>query len=249
MNQAAQAEQGTLLGGLNAQNAGTVSSQGNVNSANAAMAGTQMQGQQAVIGGLMQAAGPAVKAAALGAAEGGLITKMAVGGVAAQPAAIGPGSSFGQFLSGWSTGANMNHPSMDSGFINLMPGRNPGAEKLQEAIGSMNPGKQATEEVPGDAGGYGAGQSAPMAQNQPMQAVIGSQMKAKGGLASSGGHVAAKTPSQKAVKSGNSYANDKIPALLSEGEIVIPRDVLQSGDPVKGAADFVARIMAKRGAK
>ncbi len=69
---------------------------------------------------------------------------------------------------------------------------------------------------------------------------------ADGGLASSGGHVKAKAPHQKAVKSGNSYANDKVPAMLSEGEIVIPRDVAMGKDPIKGAADFVAKVIAKR---
>jgi hypothetical protein len=68
----------------------------------------------------------------------------------------------------------------------------------------------------------------------------------EGGLAAKGGHVAAKKPSQKAVKSGNSYANDKIPALLSEGEVVIPRDVMQSANPIRGAADFVAKTLSKR---
>jgi len=64
-----------------------------------------------------------------------------------------------------------------------------------------------------------------------------------------GGHVKAENPSEKAVKHGNSYDNDKIPAMLSEGEVVIPRSVMQSKDPRKGAADFVAAVLAKRGKK
>lgn len=45
---------------------------------------------------------------------------------------------------------------------------------------------------------------------------------------------------------GDSYSNDTVPAILSPGEIVIPRSVTQSSDPVAGAAKFVAAIMAKK---
>jgi len=72
---------------------------------------------------------------------------------------------------------------------------------------------------------------------------------ASGGLSAQGGGVRASSPGQKAKVSGNSYANDKIPAMLSEGEIVIPRNVLQGPDPARGAADFVAKVLAKRGRK
>jgi hypothetical protein len=74
-------------------------------------------------------------------------------------------------------------------------------------------------------------------------------MAALGGLASKGGHVNAKAPAQKAVASGNSYANDKIPAKLSEGEIVLPRTVTMSSDPVRASADFVQKVIAKRKSK
>ncbi len=76
--------------------------------------------------------------------------------------------------------------------------------------------------------------------------IHGRSAMAEGGLASTGGHVAAQSPTQKAVKSGNSYANDKVPAMLSEGEIVIPRDVAMSADPIKASADFVSKVLAKR---
>lgn len=64
-----------------------------------------------------------------------------------------------------------------------------------------------------------------------------------------GGNVAAKSSSQKAVVSGNSYANDKIPAVLSEGEVVIPRNVMESKDPAMAAAKFVQSVLAKRKVK
>ncbi len=70
-----------------------------------------------------------------------------------------------------------------------------------------------------------------------------------GGLMESGGKVAAKNPKQKAVKKGNSYDNDKVPAMLSQGEIVLPRSVTQSSDPVSNAAKFVQATLAKKGLK
>lgn len=72
---------------------------------------------------------------------------------------------------------------------------------------------------------------------------------ARGGMTKdfrTGGKVQAGSTKQKAVKGGNSYANDKIPALLSEGEVVIPRSVMQSADPIRSSADFVAKVIAKR---
>lgn len=66
-------------------------------------------------------------------------------------------------------------------------------------------------------------------------------------MAARGGNVKAGNKAQKAVVSGNSYQNDKIPALLSEGEEVLPREVMQAKDPVKAAADFVRAHMAKKG--
>jgi hypothetical protein len=57
-----------------------------------------------------------------------------------------------------------------------------------------------------------------------------------------GGHV----PGKAKVK-GNSYKNDNVKALLSPGEIVIPRSVTQGKDPIRGAAEFVRAVMAKKG--
>lgn len=237
LSQGHQAEQGQLLGGMNAQNSAATGMQGNINSANAGLAGTQMQGQQATMGGLMNAAG-----SALSMATGGEIKpqKFADGG---------PTSSFGQFLSGWS-GSQGSSQSPDTSFVNLSAGPNNGANELKSALGGIKPkmpnimgGKEGQPMAGPDAGGGGSPVDSIMSA-APLLALA-----AKGGLANKGGHVAAKKPSEKAVAKGNSYSNDKIPAMLSEGEIVIPRNVLQSGDPVAGAADFVSRIMAKRGKK
>jgi len=58
----------------------------------------------------------------------------------------------------------------------------------------------------------------------------------------SGGHVPGKP---KVGGSKDSYKNDTVPAMLSPGEIVLPRSVTHSDDPVKNAAKFVEAILAK----
>lgn len=56
-----------------------------------------------------------------------------------------------------------------------------------------------------------------------------------------GGHVPGK-----AAVTGDSLKNDTVHAMLSPGEVVIPRSVMQSKDPARGAADFVAAVLAKK---
>jgi len=64
-----------------------------------------------------------------------------------------------------------------------------------------------------------------------------------------GGDVKAKDPKQKAVKEGDSYSNDKIPALLSEGEVVIDRDTMKDPGPVGKMARALAAHIEKRNKK
>lgn len=45
---------------------------------------------------------------------------------------------------------------------------------------------------------------------------------------------------------GNDYRNDTVKAMLSPGEVVIPNSVMQSKDPVRGAAAFVQAQLAKK---
>ncbi len=63
-----------------------------------------------------------------------------------------------------------------------------------------------------------------------------------GGKLKEGGGV----PGQ-AKEAGNSYANDTVHAMLSPGEIVLPRSVTQGPNPAANAAAFVQAIMAKKG--
>lgn len=73
-------------------------------------------------------------------------------------------------------------------------------------------------------------------------AARGGQIKNVGPKLKTGGKVPGK-----AKVSGDSLKNDTVSAKLSPGEIVIPRTVLNSRDPVRGAADFVAAILSRQG--
>lgn len=46
---------------------------------------------------------------------------------------------------------------------------------------------------------------------------------------------------------GDSLKNDTQPAMLSPGEVVIPRHIMQGKNPAENAAKFVAAILAKKG--
>lgn len=247
-SQGLQNEQAQMLGAAGAQNSAKVGAQSSMNSANSSMANTEMGNQGSLVGGLLKGG------AAIAGLAGGGVVHMATGGVA--PPIQGPSSSFGQFLSGW-TGAGQPINSMGSDY-NYMGSGN-GNKALEEGLGDVGSAIKNRMYDPNatpDAGGFaqlptegpqmeGAAPQGQMNGFMSPAPQLGPEM-ARGGLASKGGNVAAKTPDQKAVKSGNSYDNDKIPAMLSEGEVVIPREVMQSGDPVRGAADFVAKVMAKR---
>lgn len=58
-----------------------------------------------------------------------------------------------------------------------------------------------------------------------------------------GGTVQAQSPQQHAMVSGNSYKNDKIPGMLSEGEVVLPREITMSPNAPRLAADFMSQVM------
>ncbi len=74
-------------------------------------------------------------------------------------------------------------------------------------------------------------------------------LASKGGLMKAGGKVTPHNSKQEAKVEGDSLKNDKIPTLLSQGEIVIPRHITMGPNAPAKAALFVARELAKRGKK
>lgn len=241
--QAQQAEQANLLNALQGYNTNTVQSQASVNAGNAALAGQQMTGQQGLIGGTLGSLGLSGFSAA--GAAGGEVQKMATGGMPAQPMPTnGAQSEFGQFLSG---GGVQQAPQ---GSVEMTPTWQPksgfgGPQKKKAPASSPVAGPQANPV--NAAAGSNVTAAAPAGSALSLAGMDPGM--ANGGMATdfrAGGKVNAKSPKEKAVAKGNNYSNDKIPAVLSEHEIVLPRSVTMSKDPVKESAKFVAQVIAKR---
>ncbi len=85
----------------------------------------------------------------------------------------------------------------------------------------------------GSLGGALGGQLDGMGEDNSSAQLGGSTMNAFSG---------GKVPGQAPIK-GDSPKNDVVPATLSPGEIVIPRSILQSPDPVAAAAHFVHQTL------
>lgn len=225
--------QNALAGYNNAQ----VGNYGNVNSGNVSLANQQQQTRSGLLGGGLQGIG-AVAGALF--ARGGEV-KMASGGDPSTPGYWG--------LSG--TGSSSSgSPSQSSFGQTLSMGDSAtfqGAAKAGQSIADAIKKKQGQSQ-PDDSNPYGSSEySAPgpmMSSNQSM--APSTYGYAKGGLAETGGNVEAKSPEQKAEVPGDSLANDKIPAKLSEGEFVLTREVMNSPDPVKAAAEMVAQHIKKK---
>lgn len=136
-SQSAQNEQANLLNSINAQNAAKVSNQSNVNNANAALAGGGQQGQQNLIGGLMNGLGGVLGDiggglgdifGGLGGAATGLVSDMGGGA-----AAIGSGA--GDFLGG---GGGAMLLAADGGEIPDTPGMAPSDLQMSNPSPSEN---------------------------------------------------------------------------------------------------------------
>jgi hypothetical protein len=109
----------------------------------------------------------------------------------------------------------------------LMSAMAPAASNAGSAGALGSSGGVATQRMPFFSGGEVKATVAPVAKGPKS---LFAQHLAQGGL----------------VK-GDHPANDVVPAMLSPGEVVIPRSVMQSKDPAKAAQAFVQAVMAKKG--
>lgn len=132
MTGAAQNQQVNLLNALTQQNQANVSNQSSVNTGNAALAAKTMEGQQALLGGLMGAAGSVI-----GLSNGGTV-----------PPANTPKSSFGQFLHRAQGGLIPQQSGKDMVDVVLSPG-----EKVvpPNKVGLAAQGRLEAKTVPGKA--------------------------------------------------------------------------------------------------
>lgn len=105
-----------------------------------------------------------------------------------------------------------------------------GAQGLAKGVGAVG-------SLFADGGPVQVGPKSMFAQSLAQGGNVGSRLKA-------GGNVPGKPKHP-----GNDYRNDTVKAMLSPGEVVIPNSVMQSKDPIRGAAAFVQAQLAKKGKK
>jgi hypothetical protein len=214
-NQAAENNQSNLFNALGQYNNANVSMQSNMNTANAGLANTTAQGQQGLLGGVMNGAGAAV-GSLLGLARGGQVPRGYAVGDLVMPMAPAPHFDYSA-----STDEPANMPASSFGKfwkgMNAAPASDAADQPLFNLAGNNNPGALALQS------GLGSGLSKAFGMNQ------GSMVPGK------------------AETMGDNLKNDKVPAMLSPGEIVVPRSVVNSQDPVRSSAQFVAAVLAKHG--
>lgn len=218
-----------LLSGLISQQ------QHNINSASAVNSGVAAGNQQAaqgIVGGIMGGVG-----SAMGLAKGGMVPHYDMGGPV--------------------LGANITPMAASPEFGPNLGASNFGVNQLQmPQIGESAYGNAQSSQMSGDKKKSGS---------NPMQINFGDPIAALArfnGMMASGGEVggpksfvgqhiknmkAGGPVAGKAKVKGDSLKNDTVPAMLSPGEVVIPRHITESKDAPKKAAAFVAAVLAKKG--
>jgi len=220
---------GQQLGAANnAINAG-VAAQGSVNAANSALAVQGLKNKGDLAGGAMNGAGAGIATLAKAAPA---VAPLAAAAADAAPAAAEAAPLAAAALAG---GGEVDAQ---------LPTAAAAPDTGMSSWGAFMKNLSYSPSSPDSALKQGASKGA-----QGLIGALGMAAMAQGGLAAQGGGVNAGSPAQAATIQGNSYTNDKIPAVLSEGEVVIPRSIMMGKDPVRGAADFVAKILAKKGRK
>lgn len=273
-NQVNQGEQAILEGANTSANNAAVSQQGNINDVNARTAAGNQNVLGNVIGGVLSGGASAVGAISSLFAEGGEVHKMASGGYMAPTPLIVAGAPSGpqSFIGQWANAGGVAPgggamPAMQTvqPYSGGQAGFSEQAGSFGKALGSIRGGPIQTGEY---AGGYGEGPSGMGSSDfgGSGQDAYGNNsgaemMAAKGGkvkkmlppmhgknsaLIARGGKVKAESKDEKAVKNADSYANDKVPALLSEGEVVMDKDTLNDPGPIGQMARAVAHHIQTR---
>lgn len=255
-NQFAQNEQNILQGSNTAYNNALTAGQGNANSVNAQAAIGNQQASQNAIGAIFGGA-----SAAIGHffADGGEVHRMAEGGymaptplTVAPMQVVGPQSAVGQFL-------NPSQSSAGPEMVGAMAtpnetGYSDQAKGLGDVIGGKLKGKggggMAMAGGPMDAGGPPIGDMTMVAaKGGKVQRSLPMMYGKNDALIANGGKVKAESKGQKAVSDKDDYANDKVPALLSEGEVVIDKNTLNDPGPIGQMARQVANHISMRNTK
>lgn len=108
----------------------------------------------------------------------------------------------------------------------------------QEENKNLNPNTPGAtlESILGLGSPYGKNMNQNMSQNMSKGGAAGFLEALKTG---------GKVPGKPNYPGKNTQKNDTVPALLTPGEMVIPLEIMSSKDPVRGAAEFVAKHLAQ----
>ncbi len=215
-NQFAQGQQSNILGSIAQQNNAAVGMQSNINNANSSIAAGNQKFQSGMFSGLLGGA-----ASGLGMAAGGDVPPLGVdmSMPQMQPLPLAPMQA--EVLQ------NPNGPKSKVGQILSQPFRQQAQE--QQLDSAAEAGKAVGQDI-------GAGISKGVSALNALFVNQGGPIDYR-----AGGSI----PGQAQV-SGDSLKNDTVPAMLSPGEIVVPRSKAQ--DP-KSAAQFAAAVAMKKGRK
>lgn len=140
----------------------------------------------------------------------------------------------------------LNKPEDQGGKDSNSSGPQSGVGKILNGIMAGGGGADSAAAGAGDSGM--ASMAVMAARGGAIQSAPGIDLKnsAPASLMKKGGAVKAQAPSQKSKVKDDSLKNDKVPALLSEGEIVIPRHITEHPQAPKKAAEFVQAVLNKR---
>ncbi len=213
-----------VLGQINAQNSANVSNASQANSANAGVAGVNAKTQGSLLN-----FGAGALGSVLGMAEGGQVPESTPAVPSptqgASPSTVtstkGPSSNVGKWLTAGSQAMMKGNDEATQAFES---GQKFGTGIHNLFTGPAQPPTPISEMSAGDQGEHGSG-------------LLNLAGKAAMIMASKGGKIAGQ-----ARRPGNDYANDTVPAMLSPGEIVVPRS--HASDPEKAAA--FARAVAEK---
>lgn len=238
LNNAQQNEQNILQGANTSLNNANVGIQSNINNVDAGISTANQNAAGNVVSGIGQAASAALPfAAAAFLAKGGIVRPVrayAGGGVVGEQTS-GPQSYAGQWLNSSSNAGTPLQVQPTSFNTDI---KNPFANIKSPTMPSRG--------GPNNLQGFDVDQAlaanpATGAADLPSMAMPGEM------LAANGGKVKPQAEGEGAAVKGNSLKNDKIPAMLSQDEIVIPRSITMGKMAPEKAAAFVAHELAKRG--
>lgn len=216
-NQSIQA-QGGLQGALAAQNTAAIQAQLGAQNINANVYGQNAQQSGNIIGGLMNSGSQMMSS------FGGMFMNQ------------------GGQIPGYANGGMAYYPAPQIQIPGLIPFKNWGSVNpfATDKEGAKKPSNEPGYDGMGMAGGPGDTEGMPSMGLDTMMAAQGGAVPFSRALVQ-GGYV----PGQAQVN-GDSQSNDTVPALLSPGEIVLPRSVTKSSNPDKAAVEFLQALRAKK---